>query len=65
MLMLRKASGVNMKEFKKRFGRDFEVQYSDILKRCIDKGFLEISGDNVRLTNHGLDFANLVFADFI
>ena len=65
MLMLRKASGVNMKEFKKRFGRDFEVQYSDILKRCIDKGFLEISGDNVRLTNHGLDFANLVFAEFI
>ena len=31
----------------------------------IAKGYLQDTGDSVRLTDKGLDFANLVFADFL
>lgn len=64
-LRLRTSKGIDTDEFKRRFGKDFAEVYKNELKENIGKGYLKVKGQNVTLTEKGLDYANLVMEDFL
>ena len=65
MLGLRKIDGIYIKDFKNKFGANPLYIYRKELKKLTDKELIEIDGDNIRLTNKGLDLANLVWEEFV
>ena len=64
-LRLRTSKGIDTDEFKRRFGKDFAEVYKNELKENIGKGYLKVKGQNVTLTEKGLDYANPVMEDFL
>lgn len=64
-LRLRTSKGIDTVEFKLRFGKDFAEVYKNELKENIGKGYLKVKGQNVTLTEKGLDYANPVMEDFL
>lgn len=65
---LRKREGISLSEFEARFGKGLFEIYKDItseLKRYMDEGYLEISGDRFRLTESGIDISNDVMSEFV
>ncbi len=66
-LGLRLVRGVDVKEFKKLFGRDIADVYGDVISKYREMKLLEYSeqGDMLRLTETGLDVSNTVMADFL
>lgn len=65
LLGLRKIEGVNVKEFKTRFVDNPIFVYMNELNKLVDEELIIIEEDNIRLTNKGLDFANLVWEEFV
>ena len=65
LLGLRKIEGVSIKKFKNKFLDNPIILYKEELNKLIQNELLEIDGDYIRLTNKGLDLANLVFEEFI
>ena len=39
--------------------------YHDKLEKLTNKELIEIDGDTIKLTNKGLDFANIVWEEFV
>ena len=64
-LGLRMVAGVSVKEFENEFHEDFNKVYGDITKKHIDDGLLIQSGDNIRLTELGMDVSNTVMSSYI
>lgn len=61
---LRRAEGVDLRDFRERFGVDlFSVYDVDILER--HKGLLGIYNDRLYLTEAGMDVSNTVMAEFV
>ena len=65
ILKLRLLEGVNKLEFKKVFDLDFDSLYSTRIEKLLKDGFVTSDNTVVRLTKRGLDFANLVFMEFL
>lgn len=65
MLSLRKISGVNISEFKRKFNQNPIIRYNKILGKLIKEELIEIDGNNIRLSSKGIDLANLVWEEFI
>lgn len=65
ILGLRKTQGVSIKEYKNKFGENPIFVYKEGLDRLIKSRLLEIDGDYIKLTNKGLDFANIVWEEFV
>lgn len=65
MLGLRKLEGVSISDFKHKYGENPIFLFRKELNRLVDAKLILIDMDNIRLTNKGLDFANLVFEEFI
>lgn len=65
MLGLRKIEGVNIAEFERKFVKNPIVKYSTILEKLNHEGLIEVNGNDIRLTNKGIDLANLVWEEFI
>ena len=65
MLSLRKISGVNISEFKRKFNQNPIIRYNKILEKLIKEELIEIAGNNIRLSSKGIDLANLVWEEFI
>lgn len=65
MLGLRKIQGVQIQNFKSKFGENPIFIFKQELEKLINEDLLEIDGDNIRLTKKGLDFANLVWEEFV
>ena len=65
MLGLRKKEGVSIKEFKNRFTLNPIFVYRKELEKLVTEELIEIDGDKIKLTNKGLDLANLVWEEFI
>jgi oxygen-independent coproporphyrinogen-3 oxidase len=65
MLGLRLVEGVHNREFHSRFGKDIYDVYGDKINELAKDGLVESDGENVRLSNKGLDFANRVFMEFV
>ncbi len=61
---IRLIEGINKEKFKKRFKKDIESIYGDVIRKHINNGLLEDNNKNIKLTKMGLDLANLVELDF-
>ena len=64
MLGLRKINGVSIKKFKEKYGENPIYIFRKELDKLVKENLIEIDLDNIKLTNKGLDFANLVFEEF-
>lgn len=64
-LGLRMCGGISRKTFYNRFHMDIDSVYKDQLKQLADEGLLALSGDNIRLTEYGIDISNYVFSVFL
>ncbi len=65
LIGLRKIGGVSIEEFKNRFSKDPLKLYKREISKLIKKDLLEISNNYIKLTNKGLDFANIVWEEFV
>ena len=64
-LGLRLSAGIDLDEYKKRFGADLTEEYAEDLKRFGEAELIEISENRLKLTNKGYLFSNEVFAVFV
>lgn len=65
LLGLRKLEGISISKFKEKFGENPIYIFRKELQNLVDEGLLVVDLDNIRLTNKGLDFANLVWEEFV
>lgn len=65
LLGLRKIEGVSITKFKEKFGENPIYLFRNELQKLVEEGLIEIDLDNIKLTNKGLDFANLVWEEFV
>jgi len=65
LLGLRKIEGISIGSFKKKFGCNPLYLYKEELNKLVEKDLIVIDSDNIRLTNKGLDFANIVWQEFV
>lgn len=64
-LGMRKTEGVDLTEFRRRFGRDGEEVYGDVIGKLEREGLILRERNQIRLSRKGLDLANQVFAAFL
>lgn len=65
MLGFRMIEGVNIADFKAKFVDNPLYVYREKVKKLTDEGLIEVDLNNIKLTNKGLDLANVVFEEFI
>ncbi len=65
MLALRTAQGVELQEFKERYGIDVLEHYAPVVSRFSEAGLLERTDDSMRLTERGRFVANDVCGAFV
>ena len=65
ILGLRKIDGIHIKDFKNKFEGNPIYIFRKELNKLVNEELIEIDGDNIRLTNKGLDLANLVWEEFV
>lgn len=65
LLGLRKIDGVSISEFKNKFTNNPIFLYKKELNKLIEEGLLKIDLDNIKLTDKGLDLANVVWENFV
>lgn len=63
ILGLRLTEGINREDFYNRFNIKIEEVYGEILEKHEKDNLLKINKDRIKLTNKGLNLANLVFVD--
>lgn len=70
MLGFRMTAGPDFSEFREKFGESPAVVYEEVLKKLIEKGLIDTVVKNGEiascfLNDKGLDFANIVFEEFV
>ena len=65
MLGLRKIDGIDIQEFKNKFVENPIYVFHKELEKLVNEDLVEIDLDKIKLTNKGLDFANLVWEEFV
>lgn len=65
LLGLRKIDGVSISDYKNKFGDNPLFIYNKEIAKLVDEDLLEIDGNYIRLTKKGLDFANIVWEEFV
>ena len=65
MLGLRKIEGISIQEFKNKFVGNPLYIYRNELEKLVKEQLIEIELDRIKLTEKGLDFANIVWEEFI
>lgn len=65
MIGLRKIGGISISEFEKKFRINPLFYFRFEINNLVEKGLLEVDLDRIKLTKKGLDFANIVFEEFI
>ena len=65
MLGFRKIEGVDISKFKEKYGENPIFLFRKELDKLVSEGLIEVDLNNIRLTNKGLDLANIVFEEFI
>ena len=56
--------GINMNEFKNRFGISIQDKYGELLNKFESGGFIEIIGEYIRFTDRGRDVSNSILCEF-
>lgn len=64
-LGLRMMKGISKKEFSKRFDRKFDEVYGIIVDDMVRNNLMKVEGDNVSLTDNGIDVSNFIFSKFL
>lgn len=62
---LRMIDGVSIQEFKNKFGENPIFVFKSELSKLVEDGLLMVDFDMIKLTNRGLDLANLVWEEFV
>ena len=65
LLGLRKIKGVSIQEFKNKFGDNPIFLFRNELNKLVEEDLVEVDGDEIKLTNKGLDLANIVWEEFV
>lgn len=65
LLGLRKMDGISISKFKEKFGENPIYLFRNELQKLVEDELIIVDLDNIRLTNKGLDFANLVWEEFV
>ena len=65
ILGLRQIDGIKISEFKEKFGDNPIYLFRNELKKLSDENLINVDDDNIKLTNKGIDFANLVWEEFV
>ena len=65
MLGFRKIEGINLKEFKQKFDIDLKNYFSKEIEKLKNQELIEENQEYIKLSKKGLDFANLVFEEFV
>ena len=65
LLGLRKIEGVKISKFKNRFIENPIYLYRESLNKLAMQDLIEIDIDSIKLTNRGIDLANLVWEEFV
>ncbi len=65
LIGLRKIDGVSIQDFKNKFGENPIFIFKDELNKLVDDGLIVVDLDKIRLTNRGLDLANIVWEEFV
>ena len=65
MLGLRMIEGVNIQEFKNKFVDNPIYLFRNELEKLVKEDLIEVDLDQIKLTSKGLDFANLVWEEFV
>lgn len=65
LLGLRKIDGVSIQEFKQRFTDNPIYVFRKELEKLVNDKLITIDGNIIKLTYKGIDFANLVWQEFI
>ena len=62
---LRMIDGVSIQAFKNKFGENPIFIFKSELSKLVEDGLLMVDFDRIKLTNKGLDLANLVWEEFV
>ena len=65
ILGLRIIKGVEIKHFKEKFGQNPIYVFRKEINKLEKEDLIEIDGDCIKLTKKGLDFANVVWEEFV
>lgn len=66
LLSLRKLDGgVSKKVFYEKFNKKIETRFNKEINKLIKMGLLEENGDSIKLTDKGIDLANIVWREFV
>lgn len=65
LLGLRKLEGISINKFKEKFGENPIYLFRNKLQKLVKENLIEVDLNCIRLTNKGLDFANLVWEEFV
>lgn len=65
LLGLRKIEGVSIQKFKEKYTDNPIFLFRKEIEKLVMEGLLEVDENWIRLTNRGIDFANLVWKEFI
>jgi len=64
MLGLRRLEGIDLDEFRERFGTDLLKFYAPEIERLVEGGLVEIAESHLRLSEEGMLVADAVMAEF-
>lgn len=64
-LGLRLTKGLNLDEYKQRFGIDLQIKFAEDLQSLQELELIEIAGNRLKLTAKGMVYSNEVFAVFV
>ena len=65
LLGLRKLEGVSISKFKEKFGENPIYLFRNELEKLVNEKLIVVDLDNIKLTNKGLDLANIVWEEFV
>lgn len=65
LLGLRKIDGVSIQRFKEKFGENPLFIFRNELNKLVEERLIVVEEDNIKLTNKGIDLANIVWEEFV
>ena len=65
ILGFRKIEGVDISMFKEKYQENPLYLYRKEIEKLVNEKLIEVNLNNIKLTNKGLDLANIVFEEFV
>ena len=65
LLGLRKIEGINIQKFKNKFAQNPIFIFKEQLNKLVNEELIIVDGNEIKLTNKGLDLANIVWKEFV